>query len=49
MTSTRVEITKPVGHVDREMDAYVQWRNECIAVRDALIQLRNGAQHALAS
>jgi hypothetical protein len=35
MTSTRVEITKPVGDVDRAMDAYVQWRNECIAVRNA--------------
>jgi hypothetical protein len=84
MTSTRVEKTNPFGRVARAMDAYVQWRNECIAVRDAygrwtaargtsvslafqayaaaldreefaseqyaaLIQPRNGAQHALAS
>jgi hypothetical protein len=35
MASTRVEITQPVGQVDRAMDAYVAWRNECIAVRDA--------------
>jgi hypothetical protein len=35
MASTRVEITRPVGQVDRAMDAYVAWRNECIAVRDA--------------
>ena len=35
MASTRVEITQPRVQVDRAMDAYVAWRNECIAVRGA--------------
>jgi hypothetical protein len=35
MPCARVEIAEPFGRVDRAMDAYVQWRNECIAVGDA--------------
>jgi hypothetical protein len=35
MSSSEVEIATPFGRVDRAMDAYIQWRNECIAVRDA--------------